>query len=32
MAAHNAFDGTEKVYEGKGRLLRAKPGSSAYLR
>ena len=29
-AAHNAFDGNEKVYEGTGDLLRAKPGTSVY--
>jgi len=30
-AAHNAFDGRERVYEGKDRLLHAEPGTSAYL-
>ena len=30
-AAHNVFDGKEKVCEGIGRAIRAKPGSVEYL-
>ena len=30
-AAHNAFDGKERVYEGTDRLLHAEPGTSVYL-
>ena len=30
-AVHNAFDGKERVYEGKDRLLCAEPGTSVYL-